>query len=159
MRDMPRWLVGMDARVIRVLRLVAVPFLRIALGVVFLWFGLLKVVGASPVEQLVATTVPWLDGDLLVPVLGVVETVVGVGLLVGRLVRTVLLLLVLQLLAVLFLLVLRPDVMFQTGNPLLLTAEGEFVVKNLVLLSAGFVVGANLWPGRRWSESSEIAHR
>ena len=39
---------------------------------------------------------------------------------------------------------LLPDLTFQDGNPLLLTTEGEFVLKNLVLLSAGLVVGSQL---------------
>ncbi len=39
-----------------------------------------------------------------------------------------------------------PDVAFQDGNPLKLTVEGEFVVKNLVLLTAGLVVAAGLRP-------------
>ncbi len=34
---------------------------------------------------------------------------------------------------------LRPELAFQAGNPLLLTTIGEFVVKNLVLLAAGLV--------------------
>lgn len=155
MSSVRQWFVRLDERIIATLRRIAVPVLRISLGAVFLWFGALKIAGASPVEGLVATTVPWVDPDLLVPGLGVVEAAVGVGLLVGRLVRIVLLVLVLQLVGILFLLVIRPDAMFQSGNPLLLTEEGEFVVKNVVLLAAGFVVGANLWPGHRWKESSE----
>lgn len=155
MSSVRQWFVRLDERIIAALRRIAVPVLRISLGAVFLWFGALKIAGASPVEGLVATTVPWIDPDLLVPGLGVVEAAVGVGLLVGRLVRIVLLVLALQLVGILFLLVIRPDAMFQSGNPLLLTEEGEFVVKNVVLLAAGFVVGANLWPGHRWKESSE----
>ena len=46
-------------------------------------------------------------------------------------------------------LVVQPDVAFTDGNPLLLTVEGEFVIKNLVLLSAGMVIGATV---RRRSE-------
>lgn len=155
MSSVRQWFVRLDERIIATLRRLSVPVLRISLGVVFFWFGALKIAGASPVEGLVATTIPWVDPDLLVPGLGVVEAAVGVGLLVGRLVRIVLLVLVLQLVGILFLLVIRPDAMFQSGNPLLLTEAGEFVVKNVVLLAAGFVVGANLWPGHRWKGSSE----
>lgn len=155
MSSVRQWFVRLDERIIATLSRIAVPLLRISVGVVFLWFGALKIAGASPVEELVTTTVPWVDPDLLVPGLGVVEAAVGIGLLVGRLVRIVLLVLVLQLVGILFLLVVRPDAMFQSGNPLLLTEQGEFVVKNVVLLAAAFVVGANLWPGHRWKESSE----
>src|ERR687892_663886 len=72
-----------------------------------------------------------------------------VGLLAGRALRTVLALFWLQMLGTFLVLVIQPDVAFQRGNPLLLTVEGEFVVKNLVLLSAGMVVGSTVRRRRR----------
>jgi hypothetical protein len=39
-------------------------------------------------------------------------------------------------------LIVHPSLSFQEGNPLLLTVEGEFVIKNLVLMAAGLVVGS-----------------
>ena len=41
-------------------------------------------------------------------------------------------------------LVVKPNVAFQGANPLLLTTEGELVVKNLVLTSGGLVVGSTV---------------
>ena len=64
------------------------------------------------------------------------EVFVGVCLIAGRLMRIVLPLLVLQMAGTFLVLVMHPDVAFRDGNPLLLTVEGEFVIKNLVLLSA-----------------------
>lgn len=145
----------LDERIIGVLREISIPLLRISLGVVFVWFGVLKIVGASPVHDLVATTVPWIDDGLLLPALGALETLVGLGLLAGRLIRVVLLVLAVQLLGTLLLFVIRPDVTFQGANPFLLTQEGEFVVKNLVLISAGLVVGANMRPAQPWKEMPE----
>lgn len=118
--------------------------LRLALGVTFVWFGALKVVGLSPVADLVAQTVYWLAPDFFVPFLGWWEVVVGLGLLFGVALRLVLLLFWLQLGGTLLVLVLRPELAFQSGNPLLLTVIGEFVVKNLVLIAAGLVVGTTV---------------
>ena len=78
--------------------------------------------------------------------LGAVEVFIGLCLLSGRLIRIALPLLVLQMIGTFLVLVLLPDVAFRDGNPLLLTVEGEFVVKNLVLLSGALVVGARLAP-------------
>jgi uncharacterized membrane protein YkgB len=125
---------------------IGVPLLRISLGVVFLWFGLLKILDVSPVSGLVARTIYWFDPDVVVPTLGAVEVFVGLCLLAGRLMRVALPLLVLQMAGTFLVLVLLPDIAFRDGNPLLLTVEGEFVVKNLVLLSAGLVIGSRLAP-------------
>jgi uncharacterized membrane protein YkgB len=135
-----------DARLRPLLDRIGVPLLRISLGVVFLWFGLLKIFEVSPVSELVAKTIYWFDPGVVVPALGTVEVFVGACLLAGRLMRVALPLLVGQMAGTFLVLVLLPDVAFRGGNPLLLTVEGEFVVKNLVLLSAGLVVGSRLAP-------------
>lgn len=118
--------------------------LRIALGVVFVWFGALKLAGVSPVADLVAETVYWVRPQVFVPVLGLWEVVVGVGLLFGVALRLVLLLFWLQMAGTFLVLLVRPELAFQSGNPLRLTVMGEFVVKNLVLIAAGLVVGSTV---------------
>ncbi len=133
-----------DDRVRSVLRRVSVPLLRTSLGVVFIWFGALKVAGQTPVAGLVAKTVYWIEGDWVVLFLGVFEIVVGLGLLLGRALRVILPLFLLQMIGTFLVLVVRPDIAFEDGNPLLLTVEGEFVIKNLVLLSAGLVIASRL---------------
>lgn len=113
--------------------------LRVSLALVMIWFGALKVAGISPVSKLVADTVPALDGSWFVPLLGGFEVALGIALLAGSnlLVLTGL---VAHLLGTFAVLVTQPDLAFQQGNPLLLTVEGEFVIKNLVLLSAGLAL-------------------
>lgn len=133
-----------DELVIPFLRRWGVPTLRISLAVVFIWFGALKVLGVSPVVDLVASTVYWVDPDWFVPALGVVEVLVGVGLAARFGLRLVLLVLALQMLGTFMVFVLLPEITFQDGNPLKLTIEGEFVLKNLVLLAAAMVVGASI---------------
>gem|GEM_PF-3161571 len=67
------------------------------------------------------------------------------GLLTGIALRLTLLLFWLQMAGTF--LVLRPEVSFQRNNPLLLTMTGEFVVKNLVLIAAGLVIGSTVGAG------------
>ena len=144
--DVRRKAERLDERLRPFLARIGVPLLRISVGVVFLWFGLLKILDVSPVSGLVAKTIYWFDPDVVVPALGAVEVFLGLCLLAGRLMRIALPLLVLQMAGTFLVLVLLPDVAFRDGNPLLLTVEGEFVIKNLVLLSAGLVIGSRLAP-------------
>ena len=118
--------------------------MRISLGIVFVWFGLLKVFDVTPVTDLVANTVYWVDPDWFVPILGVAEVAIGVALIFKVALRAVLLLFLLQMAGTFLVLIVQPDIAFRDGNPFLLTVEGEFVVKNLVLLSAGLVVGSTV---------------
>jgi putative oxidoreductase len=142
--ELPAPVDRLDRRIVAFLERWGITLLRVSLGLVFVWFGALKIFQVSPVADLVARTVYWVDPSWFVPVLGAVEVLIGVGLLVGRALRTVLALFWLQMLGTFLVLVIQPDVAFQRGNPLLLTVEGEFVVKNLVLLSAGMVVGSTV---------------
>lgn len=156
--------VTVDLGVTGFLRRHSLTLLRISLAVVFIWFGALKIFGVTPVTDLVTAVVYWVDPSWFVPVLGVFEVLVGIGLLSGIGMRLVLLLLVAQLVGTFLVLVVRPDLAFQNGNPLLLTTEGEFVVKNLVLISAGLAVGSQLprlpsWTTPRESDSRWVEAR
>ena len=138
----------LDRVAIGFMRTYGVLVLRIALGIVFVWFGLLKIVDRSPVGELVARTVYWVNPEFFVPFLGYWEVLVGLGLLTGVALRLILLLFWLQMAGTFLVLVLRPGLAFQGGNPLLLTTIGEFVVKNLVLIAAGLVIGSTLRKSR-----------
>jgi putative oxidoreductase len=114
--------------------------LRLSLALVFVWFGALKLTGDSPVEGLIGATLPFLSTDVTLPVLGVVEVVLGLAVAVGRAPRVVLLVLAGQLAGTFLSFLTAPEWMMDGGNPLLLTADGEFVIKNLVLISAALVL-------------------
>ncbi|MEF8781379.1 MAG: hypothetical protein V5A46_11950, partial [Haloferacaceae archaeon] len=90
----------------------SVPMLRVALGIVFVWFGGLKVFGVSPAAELVASTVYLLPAEVFVPVLGVWEVLIGLCLLYRPLIRVGILLLFLQMPGTFLPLVLLPDVAF-----------------------------------------------
>jgi len=133
-----------DQRVVEVMAAHGLGLLRISLGVVFIWFGLLKVIGVTPVADLVTAVISWVPAALSVPLVGLFEVVLGVGLVVGYGLRFTLLLLWLHLAGTFLLLLVRPDLTFQSGNLLFLTADGEFVIKNLVLISGGIAVGSTV---------------
>ncbi|MDA0999288.1 MAG: hypothetical protein O2807_02055 [bacterium] len=118
-------------------------FLRLSLAVIFIWFGALKPFGMSPAEELVKRTVYWVPPEIFVPVLGWWEVAIGVGLLFRPLLRVALFLLFLQMPGTILPLILLPDVCF-TRFPFGLTLEGQYIVKNLILISAALVVGGTV---------------
>ena len=115
--------------------------MRVGLGIVFFWFGALKLFpDLSPAEDLVRETVYFIDPDLFIPVLAIWEMVIGLGLIFGKFMRITLLLLFLQMPGTALPLVIKPDAVW-TIFPYALTLEGHYIVKNLVLIGAGIVLG------------------
>ncbi len=117
--------------------------IRVALAVIFIWFGGLKVVGWSPAMELVQKTVYFLDPATFPVILGWWEVAIGVAFLFRPLIRVAILLLFLQMPGTFLPLVLLPDVCF-TKFPFGLTLEGQYIVKNLVLIGAALVIGGTV---------------
>ena len=118
--------------------------LRWAVGIVFIWFGALKLFpGMSPAEELVKNTVYFFDPGWFFPLLGVWEMLIGLFLIIRPLIRVAILLLFLQMPGTFLPLVLLPDVCF-TAFPFGLTLEGQYIIKNLVIISAALVVGGTV---------------
>jgi uncharacterized membrane protein YkgB len=117
--------------------------LRYAIGIVFFWFGALKPLGMSPAAELVANTVYFVSPEVFVPVLGIWEVCIGLCLLYRPLIRVGILLLFLQMPGTFLPLVLLPEVTF-LHFPYALTIEGQYIVKNLVMIGAALVVGASV---------------
>jgi uncharacterized membrane protein YkgB len=88
------------------------------------------------------------------PLLAAWECLIGLGLLVGRGLRGILLLLYVQMLGTLTPIILFPDEVF-VRIPYAPTLEGQYIIKNLVLISAGIVVGATVRGGRIVPEPPE----
>lgn len=122
--------------------------MRLGLGVVFFWFGALKLVpGLSPAEDLVRHTIYFVDPNLFLPVLAVWEMLIGLGLITGKWMRFTLLLLFLQMPGTALPLVLLPEVTW-TAFPYGLTMEGQYIIKNLALIGAALVLGGTVRGGR-----------
>ena len=127
--------------------------LRISLGIVFLWFGLLKFFkGLSPAEDLVRNTVYFIDPDVFIPILAAWESLIGIGLITGKFLRVTILLLFLQMPGTALPLLILPEKVWSVF-PFGLTLEGQYIVKNLVLIGAGLVIGATVRGGRILSDS------
>lgn len=154
--QVPHWLHEIDDRLIGFVQRNSVAWLRIALALIFAWFGALKVFGVSPVADLVARTLPFLPPEVAVRSIGSLELLIALGLLTGWAIRVTMLLFFTQMAGTFLVLVLEPNLSFQHGNPLLLTTMGEFVVKNLVLITAGLVVAGNITPARQREHLAEM---
>jgi uncharacterized membrane protein YkgB len=118
-----------------------IPLMRLALGVVFIWFGLLNVLDpmSSPTWPMVEAVVSGDTGALTFRIWGVVGIVAGVGVALGRYERLAVGLLLAMMVTSGAWFILAPDVTFQQP-PLVLSLEGQHIVKNLVLASAAIVV-------------------
>lgn len=122
--------------------------MRVGLGVVFFWFGALKLFpGYSPAEDLVRDTVYFIDPDIFIPVLAFWEMLIGLGLIFGKFMRITLLLLFLQMPGTTLPIFVLPDAVWH-DFPFGLTLEGQYIIKNLVLIGAAIVVGATVRGGR-----------
>jgi len=123
---------------------IGVPFTRIGIGIVFLWFGALKLVpGLSPAEELVRNTIYFFDPEVFLPVLAVWEMLIGLGMITGKFMRLTILLLFLQMPGTALPLVLLPDAVW-TQFPYGLTLEGQYIVKNLVIIGSALVIGGQV---------------
>jgi uncharacterized membrane protein YphA (DoxX/SURF4 family) len=133
--------------------------LRLSVGIVFLWFGFLKFFpGLSPAEGLASRTIVTLSFGLLsaksaVLILAVWECLIGLGLISGFFLRGTLFLLWMQMAGTITPLFLFPNECF-TMVPFAPTLEGQYIIKNIVLISAGIVIGATVRGGRLTAEGS-----
>lgn len=134
-----------------------VTLLRISMGVVFFWFGALKLFpNASPAEDLIRQSITFLPMNLFLPFLAVWEMVIGLGFITGKFMRLTILLLFLQMPGTISPVFLRSDLVFQQF-PFMLTLEGQYIVKNLVLISAALVVGSTVRGGGLTSSPRALA--
>ena len=130
--------------------------LRFGLGVVFVWFGALKLVpGLSPAEDLVRKTIYFINPDIFLPILALWEVVIGIGFLIGlftnRFQRLTIFLLFAQMGGTVLPLFLLPEACW-TSFPFGLTLEGQYIIKNLVIIGSALVIGATVRGGRLTSE-------
>jgi len=137
-----------DRAITRWMATYGMVIMRVGLGIVFFWFGALKLFpGLSPAEDLVRNTVYFVDPDWFIPVLAVWEMAIGLGLIFGIFMRITLLLLFLQMPGTALPLLVLPEVVW-TVFPFGLTIEGQYIIKNLVLIGAGLVLGGTVRGGR-----------
>lgn len=117
--------------------------LRIAMGIIFIWFGALKPLGLSPAEALVARATAWIPIPGFLYILAAWEIAIGVCFLFPRLTRWAVMLLFLHMPGTMLPLITLPDETF-VRFPYALSIEGQYIIKNLVLIAAGIVIGGQL---------------
>ena len=150
----------------------SVRILRVAVGLVFLGFGILKFFpGVSPAQDLVEATTHILflglvPGSVALPMIAALECVIGLVLIVGRGMRLGIWLLAIEFVGILSPLVLLPGRLF-SGPHHAPTLEGQYVLKDIILVGAAMVIAAaafrggrlvraDLAPARRVQEPSEL---
>lgn len=116
---------------------------RISLGVLYVWFGLLKPLGHKTTTSLLAQTIYWGDPEVMVLVLGWWEVAIGLCLLVRPLIRVAIFLLALRLPGILLAFVLEPTVLF-VSFPFAPTPEGQYLIKDLTLFLASLAIAGFL---------------
>ncbi len=152
MRSLPGPLDPLDVGITRWMARHGVVVLRVGLGAVFLWFGVLKFFpDLSPAQELASKTVQLLTlgmvpGGVGLALVAVLECVIGIGLISGRFVRLTLALLAFQMVGAASPLLLFPAETF-TQFPFAPTLEGQYIIKNIVFVSAGLVIGATVRGG------------
>ena len=137
-----------DRTIAGLMRRTGVPALRISLAIIFVWFGILKPLGISPAADLVKATVGWmplLSPEQWLGIIGWWEVLIGVSFLFRKTVRLAIALLAMQMVGTLLPLFLLPNVTFQAGHlPYAPTMEGQYIIKNLLIISAALVIGGTV---------------
>lgn len=152
MTNVADWIARTDVLLTRWMAHHGVRALRVSLGIVFFWFGVLKFFpGLSPAQHLATRTIDVLTlgmvpSSVSIPILATWECLIGVGLMTGWFMRATLLLLFAQMLGTVTPLLFFPHETF-TQFPYAPTLEGQYIIKNIVLATAAIVIGATVRGG------------
>ena len=126
-----------------------INILRICLGIIFIWFGMLKFFpGMSSAEEIAGRTILKLTfgaikPSISMPILAIWECVIGIGLITKAWLRLTLILLYMQMAGTFLPLVFFPHETFH-HSILVPTLLGQYIIKNFVLISGGILIGATL---------------
>ena len=118
--------------------------IRIPIFIIFFWFGILKVLDMSPAQNFVKNTVYWmpfLSAELWTYIIGFWEILIAICFLFKRTTFIAMILLFLQMSGTFLPLVILPEVTFQNSNPLLPTLEGQYIIKNIIIITAALIIG------------------
>lgn len=137
-----------DQYISRKMMKIGQPTLQVSFAIIFIWFGILKPLGLSPAEGLLKQTVVWLPfgtPELWLHIIGYWEVAIGALFLFRGAFRIAIALLFLQMVGAFMPLVFLPEVTFQNGNIFTLTMEGQYIIKNVLIISSALVLGGSLY--------------
>jgi uncharacterized membrane protein YkgB len=127
------------------LRVLNVRFARLAIFVVYFWFGILKTIGLSPAGPLVtamwAKTVPFIPLPTFMILFSCYEMFIGILFLIPRMERHAIGLLLLHMVTTAMPLVLLRGVVWQAA--MVPTMEGQYIIKNVAIVALALYIGAN----------------
>ncbi|MDB4212804.1 hypothetical protein N9742_01080 [Flavobacteriaceae bacterium] len=119
---------------------------RIPLFVIFFWFGFLKIINLSPAQNLVIDTVYWMpffEAESWTIIIGYWEVLIAILFLFKRTTLVAMVLLLLQMTGTFLPLIILPEVTFQNSNPFLPTLEGQYIIKNIIIITAALIIGGS----------------
>ena len=116
---------------------------RAMIAVVYIWFGFLKVIGSSPAEGLVTklfnlTLEPYMGIQTFLLILGVGECAIGFLWLFPRLTKIAFWVMIVHMFTTFMPILFLPNETWQSFFTLTLT--GQYIIKNVVLLSAAWFI-------------------
>tara|TARA_Y100001978_G_scaffold199733_1_gene214604 strand:+ start:668 stop:1093 length:426 start_codon:yes stop_codon:yes gene_type:complete len=117
---------------------------RIPLFIIFFWFGFLKIINLSPAQQLVMDTVYWmpfLDASFWTIIIGYWEVLIAIFFLFKKTTLLAMILLLIQMTGTFLPLIILPEITFQNSNPFLPTLEGQYIIKNIIIITAALIIG------------------
>lgn len=117
----------------------SINMMRIALAIIYVWFGALKIFGMSPAGELVEQTVYWFKPEIFIPILGVSEVLIALGLLFKRFIPYTIPLLLLHMAVTFFPIFILKTICFDVF-PYCPTLAGQYIIKNLILISGALVI-------------------
>ena len=118
--------------------------IRVPLFIIFFWFGILKVLKMSPATELIIETVFWmplLSAENWVVIIGYWEMAIGLCFLNKKTTLIAVILMFLQMSGTFLPLVILPEITFQNSNPFLPTLEGQYIIKNIIIITAALIIG------------------
>jgi hypothetical protein len=137
-----------DYAVIHFFRRVSIPLARISLFVIYFWFGILKVLGLSPASELVhalhGQTIAFIPFHAFYIAFALFECLIGILFLIKGAERIVIPLLLIHLLTTILPLIFLPTMVWQ--HWFVPTLEGQYIIKNLALITAAIAIAAHLHP-------------
>jgi uncharacterized membrane protein YkgB len=140
-----------DLELIHVFRKISVPLARFGLFLVFFWFGFLKVIGQSPasplVENLYSHTISFMSFETFIVLFGIFECIIGILFLIRGLERIVIPLLFIHMFTTIMPLFVIPDATW--SGFLIPTLEGQYIIKNILIISAAIGIAAHIHPLRQ----------
>jgi uncharacterized membrane protein YkgB len=123
--------------IVALARTAYIPFSRLALFIIYFWFGTLKIVGESPanplVSELMGKTLPFVTFEQFIIAFGIYEMLIGITFLIPRLERLALTLFIPHVIMTTLPLLLLPVSSWQ--GMFVPTLEGQYIIKNLALIA------------------------